>query len=104
VIVRTELAGGILTVYLPESLVAETRGAMVDALSLALERRGVASVRLDASALVTLDGAGIGALVRAARITREHTGERLVLAHCAPAVVEALTATAVLPLVIDLEM
>lgn len=102
--VRTQLAGGVLTVYLSESLVAETRGAMVDALSVALEREEVVSVRLDASALVTLDAAGIGALVRAARITREHTGERLVLAHCSQAVVEALTATAVLPLVIGLDV
>jgi anti-anti-sigma regulatory factor len=102
--VRSELAGGVLTVYLTESLVAETRRAMVDALSVALEREEVVSVRLDASALVTLDAAGIGALVRAARIAREHTGERLVLAHCSLAVVEALTATAVVPQVIGLDV
>jgi len=101
---QMELAGGILTLYLPESLVVHTRGAMVDALSTALERKGVVSVRLDASALVNIDTAGISALVRAARITRERTGKRLVLARCSLEIVEALTETAVLPFEIGLDL
>lgn len=59
---RTELAGGTLTVHLPDTLVAGTRGQMVDALSAALEDGRVARVRLDASALAVIDAAGIGAL------------------------------------------
>lgn len=100
---RTEVVGRTVTLYLPESLVAETRGQTVDALAEALAGGGLDRVRLDASALVMLDAAGIGALVRAARITREYTGDRPVLAHCSDAVASALRATAVLPLLFQLE-
>lgn len=100
---RTQIADGTLTVHLPYSLVAQTRGAVVDALIAALEQGSIRRVRLDASALVNLDAAGIGALVRAARITREHVGERPVLARCSDRVVAALTATAVLPALMEVE-
>ena len=98
---RTEVVGRTLTLYLPEALVAETRGETVDALMKALAGGGLDRVRLNASALVTLDAAGIGALVRAARITREYTGDRPVLTHGSDAIIRALTVTAVLPLLFE---
>jgi anti-anti-sigma regulatory factor len=94
--VPAELADGTLTVYLPESLVVATRADFVDTVAAAL-REGVLRVRLDASTLATLDAAGIGALVRAGRMARGHTGEQPRLVHCPPDVIEALTETAVLP-------
>jgi anti-anti-sigma regulatory factor len=100
---RTEVADRTLTVYLPESLVAATRGQMVEFLSADLVNGGLGRVRLDASLLITLDASGIGALVHAARITREYTGRRPILVHCADAMIDALTATAVLPLLFEIE-
>lgn len=89
--------------YLPEWVLAGTRGEMVEALLVALANGGVDCVRVDASALVTLDAAGIGALLHVARIARESTGERPSLVHCSDALRNALAATAVLPLLFAVE-
>jgi hypothetical protein len=101
---RMEVAARLLTVHLPESVVVTTRGEVVDSTAAVLACGGVDRVRLDASDLVTLDAGGISALVRIARISREHTGERPLLAHCSPEIQEALTETAVLPLLLFLEV
>lgn len=96
-----EVVGETLTVYLPESLVGETRAAMMGALVAALSKGGIERVRFDAAALVTIDAAGIGALVRASRIAREHTGSRPVLTHFSDAIQAKLIETAVLPTLVE---
>jgi hypothetical protein len=55
----TEVVGRTLTLYLPESLVAETGRQTLEALGEAVAGGELDRVRLDASALVTLYAAGM---------------------------------------------
>lgn len=97
IIMQTGFVDGTLTVHLPESLVVDNRKHVVDDVTAALRAAAANRLRLDASALTTVDMAGVGALVRVAQLAQASTGNQPVLANCCKALEHLLQETAVLP-------
>lgn len=70
---KATLERGVLTVYLPPVLGLENRQGLIDAIE--AEKRRFLRVRLDASAVTDIDGAGLGILARAVRLARDRTSQ-----------------------------
>lgn len=94
---RTGFVGGTLTVHLPESLVVDNRKQVVDDVAASLQAAAANRLRLDVSALKTVDMAGVGALIRVAQLAQASTGNQPVLANCCKELEHLLQETAVLP-------
>ena len=87
--ISVRMDGRTLEVRLPRSLVVENRMGLIDAVAANLEP-GMERVRLDASALVDLDSAGLGALARVLRMAVDATGAPPLLVDAGPEVRESM--------------
>jgi hypothetical protein len=63
----------VLTVYLPSVLGLDNRQRLIEAIE--GEKRRFLRVRLDASAVTDIDGAGLGILARVVRLARDRTSQ-----------------------------
>jgi anti-anti-sigma regulatory factor len=88
-VISVRMDGRTLEVRLPASLVVENRTGLIDAVAANLES-GMERVRLDASELVDLDSAGLGALARVLRMAVEATGAPPQLVDASPEVRESM--------------